>query len=842
MMGELHRRHRNTDGLRYWYAAALITSLMLLSILYVVNAHAWTQYGNAVGGNLDSAVNIQDTLAAVKGSSTITATPGASDVTLSIKGTGFNSLFDTQLGLKSTSDVAEGTAKYYLDSRARAALSGTAPVSYNSTTGAFSMAASDNATAGYLTMADHQLFAGKIDQANMTGYAEPKFSAGASQQFLRGDKTFAALTDLAIPAKTVLVAQWPGDHMVYDGTVWRNTPLAVGSPGAGGVKAFYNASPVIINTSASNTLKVNTLSATPVTSGELTVSAALSVNGVPMAAWLYNTALGQTTIPTGIWTVSMTGGVTDATDVTWAVRRMFEVVVEGMNVTTTGTGTTRTITAASGTPFVVGDANSNESLASYVQTPQGLYPIVSHTSSTVVTITTPSGYVNESVVAWNKWKGLFATPSANMFTAISPTYLPLVWDSMQPAFTVAASSKLGAIDYGASVGTTTLTLVYNGDADIYRGARVNTPMPVTTGVSATSPITYNSTTGVIAMPASDNATAGYLTAADHQLFSTVAVAGGGSGTAVKNLLINGNFNVWQRNTTSSPTATVAETSAWRVTNMPADRWRIVPAGAAITAAQETTLANLPSNNLSRLGLKLTGAANVTTVDVLQRLEGQDVIEGIRQTVTLSVNIYNGTGSAITPNLIVNTPTTTLDTWTSQGTIRLNTAYGATIPNAAWTKVSWTFDASVLTNVQLGMEVGVRIANGVLVAGKTVTFSQFQLEVGSTANTIERRTFGEELRLAQRYYEWFGSSDYSIGVLGYSPGAGYTLACTITFRVSKRAVPTVTKNGTWYAGVNSQPFFFTGTESMQLRTDTTGTGNVNSSPDSADDTVTIDSEL
>jgi hypothetical protein len=332
---------------------------------------------------------------------------------------------------------------------------------------------------------------------------------------------------------------------------------------------------------------------------------------------------------------------------------------------------------------------------------------------------------------------------------------------------------------------------------------------------------------------------------------TINAGGSGSGvTANKNLLINGNFSVWQRVVSSSPTATVAEISAWRLTNMPADRWRIVPAGASITAAQETTLANLPSNKLSRLGLKLTGATNVTTVDVLQRLEGQDVIEGMQQTVTLSVYIYNGTGDAITPNLRVNTPTTTLDTWTTQGTNRLDTAYGSTIPNAAWTKVSWMFDASVITNATLGMEVGIRIASGVLVVGKTVTFSQFQLEVGGVVTTFERRTFAEELSLAQRYYEQMG---FSAGVgfpsfQAYASASGQIFRVSFPFKIVKRTPPTITVSGTWGVQNKSdqtQPQIASDQDTVGFHMyigPTDGVNSVGVFRNSIDDGIKFDSEL
>ncbi|MEO5350373.1 MAG: discoidin domain-containing protein [Magnetococcus sp. YQC-3] len=302
------------------------------------------------------------------------------------------------------------------------------------------------------------------------------------------------LTELAVPATTILSGQWPGDVVQYDGSVWRNTPLSVGSPGTAGVQSFFNASPAITASSTENAIPLNTLTRTPLVTGELIVSGQVTAGGqLPLAAWLYDTALGVTTIPAGLWTATLYCGVDTVADgrITLVWRRMYEVIVAGMTLTMTGSGSSRTVTAASGTPFVAGDANADNMLASFVQTPKGLYQITGYTSATVVTIAVPVGYVNESAVAWKKWLGLFASTGAGaVVTAISPTYMPLSWDSMQPAFAIAATSKLGAMDYAQALlgGPTTLSIVYDGNQDVSRNSRISTPMAVGGG---TTPVTAN---------------------------------------------------------------------------------------------------------------------------------------------------------------------------------------------------------------------------------------------------------------------------------------------------------------------------------------------------------------
>lgn len=93
-----------------------------------------------------------------------------------------------------TTDIAEGTNLYYLDSRARAAISGVSPILYNSGTGAISIQKSDATHDGYLAAGDWTTFNSK----------EPAVAAGTTAQYYRGDKTFQTLNTSAVPEGTNL--------------------------------------------------------------------------------------------------------------------------------------------------------------------------------------------------------------------------------------------------------------------------------------------------------------------------------------------------------------------------------------------------------------------------------------------------------------------------------------------------------------------------------------------------------------------------------------------------------------------------------------------------------------
>ena len=90
------------------------------------------------------------------------------------------------------------------------------------------------------------------------------------------------------------------------------------------------------------------------------------------------------------------------------------------------------------------------------------------------------------------------------------------------------------------------------------------------------------------------------------------------------------------------------------------------------------------------------------------------------------------------------------------------------------------------------------------AGATWDITAFQLEVGSEATSFEHRSYGEELRLCQRYFckaAEKGGSDHSMGM-----GANYNSSTTflnIIFPVTMRTTPTLDQlTGTNYYRVFS----------------------------------------
>jgi hypothetical protein len=276
-----------------------------------------------------------------------------------------------------------------------------------------------------------------------------------------------SLTDVVIATPVV-------DQIIkYNGTDWVNG--AANSISAGFGVEYYNATPQITASGTNSALAIFTLSATPVTTAEQTATIT-TINGtVAGSAWL-SIALGRTTLDAGTWDFTVFASVSSIGGVQTTVSRQMYAALPFVTgtVTTTGTGTSRTATASAGTPFATTEivASATNTLASYLQTPQGLYQITARTSDTVVTISTLTTYVNEAAVAGTVWKLLFAGgASPNLTTSI--TQYDII--SVQPAFTISLLTKLGAITFATSTGVRTVTTTYNGTA---RNTHIASPLAI----------------------------------------------------------------------------------------------------------------------------------------------------------------------------------------------------------------------------------------------------------------------------------------------------------------------------------------------------------------------------
>jgi hypothetical protein len=265
----------------------------------------------------------------------------------------------------------------------------------------------------------------------------------------------------------------------YNGTIWVNGN--VGSSSAGVGITFYNATPSIIAAGADNSTQLLTFAKVPVVTAEQTITGTgdSASTPIPYSAWLYDTALGRTSIDGGLWTFASWANISNATGTTTISRVVYAVLDEvgGVTVTVTGTGTSRTATASGGTPFATTkvDVGGTSLTNSYLKTPKGIYQITARASDTAVTITTPAGYTNDSAAAFSVWKKVVysgESPDINTTTA-SGNYDTISLTVTAAAYPITVLHKLGAISFVTSTASRVVTTTYNGTT---RSSHIDTPL------------------------------------------------------------------------------------------------------------------------------------------------------------------------------------------------------------------------------------------------------------------------------------------------------------------------------------------------------------------------------
>ena len=300
----------------------------------------------------------------------------------------------------------------------------------------------------------------------------------------------------------------------------------------------------------------------------------------------------------------------------------------------------------------------------------------------------------------------------------------------------------------------------------------------------------------------------------------------------RNRIINGDMRIDQRNAGASVTPTNDQYTL--------DRWSAtVTAASKFTVQQNAGSVTPPAGFNYYLGITSSSSYSVGTsdaFDIRQRIEGFNVGDlawgtANAKTVTLSFWVRSsltGTFGGALANSAHNRSypfTYTIsaaNTWEQKsvtvagdttGTWLTNNGIGLQMIFGLGSGSTYTGTAGAWAGALYNGATGQTSVVGT--NGATFYITGVQLEAGSVATPFERRSYGAELSLCQRYYEKSYNTDVVPGTvtsLGENicwagqNGSGTLYSSSISFKVTKRAAPTMSgwshsgTSGQWYYGV------------------------------------------
>jgi hypothetical protein len=296
-------------------------------------------------------------------------------------------------------------------------------------------------------------------------------------------------------------------------------------------------------------------------------------------------------------------------------------------------------------------------------------------------------------------------------------------------------------------------------------------------------------------------------------------------SVMRNRIINGAMVIDQRNAGASA-------STYNVYSL--DRWYINnnTGSSRFTWQQNAGSVTPPVGFSNYLGITSSGAYSITSssvIGVYQAIEGYNIADlawgtANAKTVTLSFQVYSsltGTfgGVVKSPSSNASYPYTftvssantwtpvsvtiagpTIGTWATNNTAGIEVWFGLGV-GSTYSATAGTWTSSVIYGATGATSV-------VGTNGATFYITGVQLEVGTQATSFEYRQYQQELALCQRYYEMYPSMayrnsngtvisgnsilGYMVNVaIGFSGQTGTSTSLSATFKVEKRATPTVT---------------------------------------------------
>jgi hypothetical protein len=323
---------------------------------------------------------------------------------------------------------------------------------------------------------------------------------------------------------------------------------------------------------------------------------------------------------------------------------------------------------------------------------------------------------------------------------------------------------------------------------------------VTTDTS-TSTITVNGTLAATAITLPNNSVS---TASISNSSVTAAKLSNPQYTGFRNRIINGDMRIDQRNAGASVTPTSGQYTL--------DRYQSSLSQASKFSIQQNAGSITPASGFDNyLGVTSLSSYSITSTDtfsIIQNIEGYNVADlgwgtANAKTVTLSFRVYSsltGTFGGAISNSAVNRSypfsysIPVANTWTTisitiagdtSGTWLKTNGAGMLVIFGLGYGTTYSGTAGSWAGTFYGSSTGAVSVVGT--NGATFYITGVQLEAGSNATDFERRPYGTELALCQRY---FSRTDSFLAI-----GSGSSsVISTISFPVEMRSNPTIDTTG------------------------------------------------
>ena len=328
-----------------------------------------------------------------------------------------------------------------------------------------------------------------------------------------------------------------------------------------------------------------------------------------------------------------------------------------------------------------------------------------------------------------------------------------------------------------TVGTSSLTL--NGNTNTINGVTISSGIVTATDVTV-GLTTITGSTGNIITP-------GSVTTGNLQSSSI----NGGPLAGMRNAIINGNFDIWQRGTSFTNPAHTAYT---------ADLWQVVWNGSGATRTAERVAfpigqTDVPGEPAYMFRLAQTVAGTGATFNSLvHHIEDVRVFAGQQVTVSFYIRA----------TAAINLPALQFVQVFGTGGSPSAPVFTVLLTNVSittnWQKIQATVTVPSISGKTLGSDGNSNLVLDIVLPINT-TFSfdiaQVQVEPGPVATTFERRPIGTELALCQRYFELTTVALVTTVV---------SIAQAYSWKAEKRAIPTLVLTPAGGTGGVMTPYF------------------------------------